>query len=340
MAEKTHDPTAKRLREARAKGDAPRAPLLAGAAGGFVIIALVPSLVRALAGNLARSMAQLGEVQRIDPWSLGTTVLVLVAPIGVGLIVVAIVSAIAQGSLTFSPTRLAPDPSRLDPFGGLKNLVDRARLWGAARGLAVTAVLAWVLGRLVVEAVRRGAHAYGAAPAVSLAGDLAQRIAIAAAIVAAMMAVVDVIVSRRTWLGRLRMTREEVMREHKEGEGDPDIKRRREELHHELLAAEAIIAVRDASVVVINPTHLACALRYRGDSGDDEAPELLTKGEGALAARILEEARFRGIPVVRDVPVARALYELEIGSEIPEALYEAVAEVLRAAWDDDGKPTS
>ena len=340
MAEKTHDPTPKRVREARAKGDVPRAPLVAGALGAFVVIALVPSLVIALARMLSRALSHLDEVHRIDAWTVGGSVLALFSPIGVALVVVAVVSALAQGSLTFSPSKLAPDPSRLDPFGGLKNLVDRSRLWGAARGLGVTAVLAWALGRLVLEAVRRGARTtFGVEQAVALAGQMAQRIAVTAAIVAAMMAVVDVIVSRRSWLGRLRMTRDEVTREHKEGEGDPEIKRRREELHHELLATEAVRAVRDASIVIVNPTHLACALRYRGDGGDEEAPELVTKGEGALAARILEAARFHGIPIVRDVPVARALYELEIGVEIPEALYEAVAEVLRAAWDEDPKPS-
>jgi flagellar biosynthesis protein FlhB len=166
---------------------------------------------------------------------------------------------------------------------------------------------------------------------------MAQRIAVAAAIVAAMMAAIDVLISRRLWLGRHRMTRAEVMRERKEDEGDPETKRRRVELQHELLATEAMVAVRDATVVVVSPRH-ACALRYRGDGGDDEAPELVIKAEGALAARILDEARAYGIPIVRDVPVARALYELEIGVEIPEALYAAVAEVLRTAWSEAPKP--
>jgi flagellar biosynthesis protein FlhB len=339
MAEKTHDPTPKRLREARAKGDVPRAPLLAGALGGFVVIALVPSLVVALARNLSSSLSSLGEgVHRLDAWALGGTILALVAPIAVSLVVVAVVSAIAQGSLGFSAARLAPDPARLDPLGGLKNLTDRTRAWGAARGLAVTAVLVWVLGRLVFEAIRRGARtSSGVAQAVSLAGAMAQRIAVAAAIVAAMMAAIDVLISRRLWLGRHRMTRAEVMRERKEDEGDPETKRRRVELQHELLATEAMVAVRDATVVVVSPRH-ACALRYRGDGGDDEAPELVIKAEGPLAARILDEARACGIPIVRDVPVARALYQLEIGVEIPEALYAAVAEVLRTAWSDAPKP--
>ena len=81
--------------------------------------------------------------------------------------------------------------------------------------------------------------------------------------------------------------------------------------------------------------HFACALRYDRGEGDDVAPTLVTKGQGALAARIVEAARFYSIPIVRDVPVARALYELETGVEIPEVLYEAVAEVLRAAFDED-----
>jgi flagellar biosynthesis protein FlhB len=94
-----------------------------------------------------------------------------------------------------------------------------------------------------------------------------------------------------------------------------------------------VSAVRDASVVIINPTHLACALRYDDAAGEDAAPTLVAKGSGALAQRIVEAAKLHGVPVIQDVPVARALIELEVGTEIPEALYEAVAEILRAAWE-------
>lgn len=92
-----------------------------------------------------------------------------------------------------------------------------------------------------------------------------------------------------------------------------------------------IAAVKDATVLIVNPTHLATALRYREDE-EDEAPRLLAQGQGDLAQRMIDAARAYGVPVVRDIPVARALAELEVGDEIPEQLYEAVAEILREAW--------
>jgi type III secretion protein U len=124
------------------------------------------------------------------------------------------------------------------------------------------------------------------------------------------------------------MTKEEVRREHKDAEGDPQQKAARERAYHELLAQATIANVRGASVVVVNPTHRACALRYDEKAGD-EAPLVVAKGEGDEARRIVRAAEDWGVPVVRDVPLARALVELEVGAVIPEALYEAGAEVLR-----------
>src|SRR5690606_20335911 len=121
-------------------------------------------------------------------------------------------------------------------------------------------------------------------------------------------------------------------REFKESEGDPEIKAARQRAHQELLAGSMIAAVKDATVVIVNPTHLATALRYQDD--DDEAPRVIAQGQGDLARRMIDAARAYGVPVVRDIPVARALAELEIGDEIPEELYEAVAEILREAWTE------
>ena len=126
------------------------------------------------------------------------------------------------------------------------------------------------------------------------------------------------------------MTRDEVRRESRESEGDPEVKAARRRAHQEMLTSAAIHAVKDASVVIVNPTHLAVALRYRNE--EDAAPNILAQRQGDLARRIVEAAHAYGVPVVRDVPIARALSELEVGDEIPEALYEAVAEILREVW--------
>lgn len=335
MAEKTHDPTPKRIRDARAKGDVPRAPLVAGAIGLLALVPLVSTTVHHLAVMTARTFIDLTPVVSLDPWSIALAVISPTAPVALVLIAIAVVSGVTQGSITFAPSRLAPDASKLEPFGGMRQLVDKTRMWGALRGTVIALLLTFVLGRMVLAAAARGARSLEVGRALDAAASTASRVVIVAGAIACAFAVIDAIVARRLWIGKLRMSRDEVVREHKEGEGDADVKRRREELHHELLAAEALTAVRDATVIVINPTHLACALRY-GDDGEDAAPTLIAKGHGALAARMIDEARLHGVPVIRDVPVARALYDLELGIEIPEALYEAVAEVLRAAWDGDG----
>jgi len=90
--------------------------------------------------------------------------------------------------------------------------------------------------------------------------------------------------------------------------------------------------VKNASVVVVNPTHIACALRYDEKDGD-AAPVVVATGQGDMATRIIQAAHAYGVPVLRDVPLARALVELEVGDVIPEALYEAVAEILKVAWE-------
>jgi flagellar biosynthesis protein FlhB len=130
---------------------------------------------------------------------------------------------------------------------------------------------------------------------------------------------------------RLRMSKDEVKREYKESEGDPQLKAARERAHHEMLASATVANVKNATVVVINPTHIACALRYDEEEGDD-APLVVAVGEGDLARQIVEAAHAYGVPVLRDVPLARALVELVPGDRIPEELYEAVAEILREAW--------
>jgi flagellar biosynthesis protein FlhB len=142
---------------------------------------------------------------------------------------------------------------------------------------------------------------------------------------------VDYLLKRRAHFKRLRMTREEVKREHREEEGDPRHKAERRRVHRRLLQEAAMRAVPRASVVITNPTHLAVALRY--ERGAMRAPAVTAKGQHLHAEQIRSLARTHGVPIRRDPPLARALYELELEEEIPEALYDAVAEVLRVLAD-------
>jgi flagellar biosynthetic protein FlhB len=123
------------------------------------------------------------------------------------------------------------------------------------------------------------------------------------------------------------MTREQVKQEHKEQEGNPEAKHQRKHLHQELATQSMLHKARKANVIVTNPDHIACALRY--DPESEDAPRLLGKGTGYLAEKLKEIAREEDIPVVRDVTLAHALYEMEEDQQIPEELFDAVAEVLK-----------
>ena len=116
------------------------------------------------------------------------------------------------------------------------------------------------------------------------------------------------------------------MKEYKESEGDPHIKHMRKQLHEEILSQSMIHNVPKADVVVINPTHLAVAVEYEDKTMN--APQVTAKGQHTMAAKIVELARKNEVPVLQNIGLARGLYELEVGTEIPEDLYEAVAEVL------------
>jgi flagellar biosynthesis protein FlhB len=180
--------------------------------------------------------------------------------------------------------------------------------------------------RGVAGLTARDAHA-----ALTGTGSLVATLMIRVGSAMAGIAVLDVIYQRWRYRRDQRMTKEEVKREHKEAEGDPHQKRERERLHREILAHDTLEAVRRADVLVVNPTHLAVALRY-DEEGELDAPEIVAKGGEELAARMIRAAEEANVPVMRDVPLARALFELEVGDEIPEPLYEAVAILLHAAW--------
>lgn len=329
---RTEQPTPKRLREARRRGDVAQGRELGGAAalaGGLFALALTgPSMTRELA-SLLRGQLQAAAEPSTDPAALLHAALVTVgrltlAPAGAALAAAVLAGALQTG-FVFAPGALAPRAERVNPLRGLRQLLSPASALAVLLGLAKAAVLVGVavvwlrsaaptlagLARLDARAL------WGALP---MLGGLAARLAAAYAL----LALGDVALARFRHRRGLRMTRDEVRREHKEDEGDPAHRAERRRLHRALLEAGP---VSRATVVVVNPTHVAVALRH--DRAGEDAPRVVAKGSGLAAARIRSAARRAGVPIVRDVPLARALHRLaEVGDEIPEELYEAAAAVL------------
>lgn len=335
MSEKTEAPTPQRLRRARAQGDVPVSAALGPAIAFVVALAVAPGALAALA---ARAAARLTGVLAGGPppgtvpaWVIGD-VLALTVPVLLATAAAGTAAGLVQTGGVVTLHKVAPDLTRIDPLTGVKNLVSGPRLLSLVRALIGALLVSWLATRALLTHGADLAHSVGNPSAVAaLAGALAGQVAWLAALVGLALGAVDLLVTRYTWWRRLRMSPDEVKREHKESEGDPELKAARQRAHQEVLTGATLAAVRQATVVVVNPTHLASALRY--DEAEDDAPRVLAQGRGELARRIIDEARAHGVPVVRDVPVAHALADLAEGERIPEALYEAVATILRELWE-------
>jgi flagellar biosynthesis protein FlhB len=329
VSDKTEEPTPRRLKKARESGDSPASLALAQSAALVAAILLLPGAVGAASQRFGELVNQaLSGGARPNAAALAFDVVALSAPLLVGVAAVSALLMFVQTGGVVSAARLTPRLDRLDPVEGLRALFRPDRLFLLLRALATAAATGSIAFVVLRDHAGDVAQSTGnAAAIVPLVSSLAKQLTLGAAVVAIAFGIVDLVVTARAFRTRLRMSKDEVKREYREAEGDPEVKAKRRRAHLEALAGSMLNAVKEATVVIVNPTHLASALRYV--DGEDSAPKVVALGQGELARRIVEAAQAYGVPCVRDVPVARALSELEIGDEIPEALYEAVAEILR-----------
>lgn len=336
MSDRTEEPTPRRLERARREGDAPVSSALVSGLGLVIAASLAPGAIRAVAmraGEMLREVLARPEVTPSATEALRTGI-ELSAPLILAVAGAAAVAGMVQTRALFAPARIAPKLERLNPATLFQSLFSPQRAFAVLRAMITAVAVGWLVVRRLGDALPELAHATGRLDKTGvLASAIVGSIVRDAVLVVIALAIVDLVITHRSWLSKLRMTKQEVQREHRESEGDPQLKSARERAHQELLASAVVAAVKDATVVIVNPTRLANALRYREE--DDDAPVLLAKGEGELAKRIVEAARAYGIPVVQDVPVAQALAALQEGEEIPAALYEAVALILRELADGE-----
>lgn len=337
--ERTEQPTAKRLQEARDRGEIPRSRELAGAAV-TVAVLLSLMLVTGPATHGARALLQTGLVYR--PEQLATTQVMTDAlgeAIKIGWLVIAvplIVAAIAAlvgtlgvGGWMFSTEALTPKPERLDPISGFKRLFSLRGVVELGKSFAkflVVALIAWwllsrqlpVFASIALEPVGQGIM-----HALRLIGWSA--VALSSGLI--LIAAVDAPWQIFDFNKRMRMTREELKREQKESDGNPEVRSKIRQLQQQAARRKMIAEVPKADVVVTNPTHFAVALRY--DEKTMRAPIVVAKGADLMAAQIRAIAGEHRVAIVEAPPLARALYRhTDIGQPVPTALYLAVAQVL------------
>jgi flagellar biosynthetic protein FlhB len=337
--EKTEQPTEKKLRESREKGEVPRSRDLSGA---IVVLAGVAALMNSGESAFlhARRIFALGlgysrEALFSDALP-GRTLhaamseaLSLFAPVAVATMLATLAAPLLLGGLNFSAQALQPKFERLDPIKGLGRIFAMRGLVELGKALLKLLFIGAVLGLLLrhwqgeLQTTGRGSVVAGIAQSIGLLG----RAALWFGSMLALIGGIDALYQKFDHAKNLRMAKQEIKDEMKESEGNPEMKGRIRQVQQAQSRRRMMEELPKADVVVVNPTHFAVALRY--DDGRMGAPRVIAKGVDVLAQQIRLVAGSHRIPMVESPPLARALYATtELGREIPAALYVAVAQVL------------
>lgn len=337
--EKTEPASPKRLEKAREEGDVPRSRELATCAvlfaAGSGLVMLSHSLDQAIRQSM-RNGLQIARAEIFEPQLLLVKTAGIVgdllwafAPLAAIILLAGIGSPILIGGWNMSAKSLMPQFNRLNPLNGLSNLVSQTAAVELVKSIAKT-LLVGIVGYLVIMQEIEPIAALSHRPvdmAVSEMMTLMGNTFLSIAAVLVLIAAIDVPYQLYHYAEKLKMTKEELKQEFKESEGNPEIKGRIKQQQREMARRRMMSEIPKADVVITNPTHYAVAIQYQ-ELGM-RAPVVVAKGADVLALKIREIASEHGVMLLEAPKLARALYaHTELGDEIPQALYTAVAEVL------------
>lgn len=340
--EKTEDATPKRLREARKKGQVAKSRDLETV---FVLITFFATLCLSMhfMGKELKSLmeqtfqlAQKPELRSDELASLGKTcfmtILKTCAPAMLAGFLVALFVGYLQVGPLFSLEPLKPQGKKLNPIEGLKNMFKTQTLIELIKNIVKIFIIFFIAYQILNGSIAQIIDTtYLPVEGSSIvAGDIIYRIFLRVLVLFVAVAGADFMIQKRQFMKQMRMSKDEVKREYKEDEGDPHVKGHRKQLHREFAFGDTQKQVKSADAVVTNPVHVAVAIRY--DKNEMNAPEIVAKGQRLYAEMIKKIAEENKIPIMRNVPLAWSLLELEVGDEVPENLYNAVAEILSVVY--------
>lgn len=339
--DKTEEPTSYKLEEARKRGEVAKS---ADATGTAVMMAfaivfamtaawVMRSLAEATQQTLSFAGAKPALGKGLVAWLQETyfPVLQALTPLALALIVVAVVVNVMQTGPIFSTHPITPDFKRLNPMQTVKRLFSMKTLWEVGKiflKMIMLGILCYVIyGQVseLVESVAATSPQY--IPKLALKAFVKVSLYVLAII--GLVSILDLFMTRRDYMKKMRMSRRDLRDEYKRRDGDPEVKSKQKRLIRDLLKkARAVNKAAEADVIITNPTHFAVAIQYR--PATMRAPIILAKGAGFLSARIREVAGRNGVPILRSPFLARALYrECEIDSPVPEKLYTKLAPIYR-----------
>jgi flagellar biosynthetic protein FlhB len=338
-AQRTEEPTQKRLDEALKKGDVVKSTELSSfvmlAGGTLALVLFGQNAARQFTGNFTVFLANPGEMT-LDAGGMAVLMqkcmlglFAIVAPAFGLMLVAALAGHLLQHRPFFSTEKIKPSLSKLSPIAGFKRLFGLDALVNLVKGVAKIVLVGTAAFLAVWPERSRLASALDMNPlgVASLAITLIGKMLIASLIVLAAIAALDYFYQRQRFLARHRMTRQELKDEIKQSEGDPTVKARIRQIRLERSKKRMIAAVPGANVVIVNPTHYAVALKY--ESGKMAAPVCVAKGMDHLALTIRKVAEENDVPIVENPPLARALYAaVDLDEPIPPEHYKAVAQII------------
>jgi flagellar biosynthetic protein FlhB len=342
QSEKTEEPTTRKLEKAREEGNVPKSQDV----NTFIILVGVLLVVTLLAPEVSTAFVERLMIVTTNAFHLtisgtpgdffdfmGSVVSGVALAIGTVLIffvVVSIGASFLQGAVTFAPKAVMPKLSNISPASGFKRLFSLNSLVELVKNIVkfitVGAAVALVIYFQFDNVLAASANDFATMP--EIMREIIIEVLLAILIVLMVIAAADLLFQRWNSHRELKMTRQEVKDEHRQMEGDPQVKRRLAKLRSERSRQRMMAAVPDATAVVTNPTHYAVALKYEPDD-DVPAPICVAKGVDYLALSIKEVAEEHDIPIIENPPLARTLYNTtELDEPIPEDHYQAVAEII------------
>ena len=338
-SEKTEQPTTRRLQKAREKGQVVQSQELPAAISIIVLTTVLALTASSLMQWFMMQMKQglscsngvfVDSDTFIDFFTSQISAsMLIISPILGGLVIGSIIACVSVGGLTFSAQPLKFKPESINPIEGTKklfNMKSLVKLCLSIVKLIFVSLIVWVYleSKLETIAALRWAWSYQILATTSkIILGLLIRVCIGLFIIA----IADVAFQKWKYIQNLKMTKQEVKEEQKQTDGSPEIKSRIRRTQIEMAMKRMLQDVPQADIVLVNPTHVAVAVKY--DARTMEAPVLLAKGADHMAEKIREVARAYGVPIIRRPSLARTLYStVEIGSSIPQKLFAAVAEVL------------
>ncbi|WP_346797085.1 flagellar biosynthesis protein FlhB [Halomonas sp. Bachu 37] len=339
--EKTEEATPRRQEKAREEGQVPRSRELTTflmLLGGVIGLWSMGKMLYDQLGTVMERAFLFDRRQAMEPISMLTTALELgertlyaMLPLFLLLTVIALVAPALLGGWLISAKSMQPKLSKLNPAKGLKRMFSSQALVELAKALAKSVLVGGVGGAFLYFNIGKLLGLMDQPVHQALASALTMAAQAAGLMVLTLLVVILIDVPFQIWSNakKLRMSKEEVKREHKESEGDPHVKARIRQQQQAMARGRMMSKVPEADVIITNPTHYAVALSYQ--EGQMGAPRVVAKGADAVAARIREIGHEAGVPRLEAAPLARALYHhVDLDAEVPADLYTAVAEVM--AW--------